>query len=53
MREQHGSDASIVAAMRVDAMLEANDHAGYAVWARIFAYIAKLGPIIEAGTTRH
>ena len=33
--KQHGEDAPIHAAMRADAMLEAGDLDGYAVWKRI------------------
>ena len=33
--KQHGQDAPIHAAMRADAMLEAGDLDGYAVWKRI------------------
>ena len=33
--KQHGEDAPIEAAMRADAMLEAGDLDGYAVWQRI------------------
>ncbi len=33
--KQHGEDAPIEAAMRADAMLEAGDLDGYAVWKRI------------------
>ena len=35
--QQHGQDAPIHAAMRADAMLEAGDLDGYAVWKRIQA----------------
>ena len=33
--KQHGEDAPIEAAMRADAMLEAGDLDGYAVWKRV------------------
>ncbi len=33
--KQHGEDAPIEAAMQADAMLEAGDLDGYAVWKRI------------------
>ena len=33
--KQHGEDAPIHAAMRADAMLEAGDLDGYAVWKRV------------------
>ncbi len=35
--KQHGEDAPIHAAMRADAMLEAGDLDGYAVWKRVLA----------------
>ncbi len=37
--KQHGEDAPIRAAMRADAMLEAGDLDGYAVWKRILRVI--------------
>jgi hypothetical protein len=39
---QHGEDAPIHAAMRADAMLEAGDLDGLAVWKRILRAIAEL-----------
>ena len=53
MRKQHGADAPLQAAIRADAMLEADDRAGYAIWAQILTYIAKLGPILDEGATCH
>ena len=41
--KQHGDDAPIEAAMRADAMLEAGDLDGYAVWKRILRAIDELG----------
>ena len=38
----HGQDASIHAAMRADAMLEAGDLDGYAVWKRILRAVGEL-----------
>ncbi len=40
--KQHGPDAPIHAAMRADAMLEAGDLNGYAVWKRILRAVGKL-----------
>ncbi len=39
---QHGEDAPIRAAMRADAMLEAGDLDGYAVWKRILRAVEEL-----------
>ncbi len=39
---QHGEDATIEAAMRADAMLEAGDLDGYAVWKRILRAVEEL-----------
>ena len=39
---QHGDDAPIHAAMRADAMLEAGDLDGYAVWKRILRAVEEL-----------
>ncbi len=50
---QHGDDAMVAAALKMDAMLEAGDHAGYATWAGIVLRIAKLGPQVDDGETRH
>ena len=38
----HGEDAPIHAAMRADAMLEAGDLAGLAVWKRIMRAVGEL-----------
>ncbi len=40
--KQHGNDAPIEAAMRADAMLEAGDLDGYAVWKRILRAVEEL-----------
>ncbi len=40
--KRHGPDAPIEAAMRADAMLEAGDLAGYAVWKRIVKAVGEL-----------
>jgi len=50
---QHGDDAMVATAMKMDAMLEAGGHAGYATWAGIALRSAKLGPQVDAGETRH
>ncbi len=40
--KQHGEDAPIEAAMRADAVLEAGDLDGYAVWKRILRAVEEL-----------
>ncbi len=40
--KRHGPDASIEAAMRADAMLEAGDLDGYAAWKRILRAVEEL-----------
>ncbi len=40
--KQHGDDAPIDAAMRADAMLEAGDLDGYAVWKRVLKAVGAL-----------
>ncbi len=40
--KQHGEDAPIEAAMRADAMLEAGDPDGSAVWKRILRAVGEL-----------
>ncbi len=40
--KQHGEDAAIEAAMRADAMLEAGDLDGYAVWKRVLRAVEEL-----------
>ncbi len=40
--EQHGDEATIHAAMRADALLEAGDLGGQAVWKRIIRAIEEL-----------
>ena len=42
LMKQHGTDASIQAAMRADAMLEKDDMKGYAVWKRILQAVGEL-----------
>lgn len=51
--DQHGDDAMVVAALKMDAMFAANDRAGYATWAGIALRIAKLGPETTSIETRH
>jgi len=43
----------VVAAIKMDAMVEADDRAGYATWAGIALRIAKLGPQADEAETRH
>ena len=50
--EQHGADALIEAAMRVDAMLEAGDLDGRAVWQRVLAAVEELLRTEPAGRDR-
>ena len=40
--KQHGADASVHAALRADAILEAGDLEGYAVWKRILRAVEEL-----------
>jgi len=40
--KQHGEDAPIQAAMRVDAMLDNGDLDGYAVWKRVINAVGEL-----------
>ncbi len=40
--KQHGPDTPVHAAMRADAMLEAGDLDGYAVWKRIVKAVEEL-----------
>ncbi len=40
--KRHGQDAPIEAAMRADAMLEAGDLDGYAVWKRVLKAVEEL-----------
>ena len=42
LMKQHGPDAPIHAAMRADAMLEAGDLDGYAVWKRVLRAVEEL-----------
>ncbi len=53
MRKQFGDDAPVQAAMRVDAMMAADDRAGHWVWCRILTRITTLGPATEEGATKH
>ena len=53
MRKQHGNDAPVHAAMRVDAMREAKDRAGHWLWCRILTRITSLGPTTDAQATTH
>ncbi len=41
--KRHGQDAPIHATMRADAMLEAGDLDGYAVWKRILRAVKEMG----------
>ena len=50
--KQHGEDAPIEAAMRADAMLEAGDLDGYAVWKRILRAAEELQGTDPAPGTR-
>ncbi len=51
---RHGEDAPIHAAMRADAMLEAGDLDGYAVWKRVLRAVEELrGEKPEAGARLH
>ncbi len=50
--KQHGEDASIHAAMRADAMLEAGDLDGYAVWKRVLRAVEELQEV-KPGTQVH
>ncbi len=47
--KQHGQDTPIHAAMRADAMLEAGDLDGYAVWKRILRAVGELQGVAEGG----
>ncbi len=52
--QQHGEDAPIEAAMKVDAMLEAGDLDGYAVWRRILRAVEELqGTGLKSGEAVH
>ncbi len=52
--KQHGPDAPIEAAMRADAMLEAGDLDGYAVWKRILRAVEELqGAAPKPGEALH
>ncbi len=52
--KRHGTDAPIQAAVRADAMLEAGDLDGYAVWRRILRAVAELqGTAPKSGEAVH
>ncbi len=52
--KQYGQDAPIHAAMRADAMLEAGDMGGYAVWRRVLRVIEELqGAVPKSGEAVH
>ncbi len=52
--KQHSNDAPIEAAMRADAMLEAGDLGGYAVWKRILRAVEELqGTAPKSGEAVH
>ena len=51
--DQHGDDAMVMAALKMDVMLAADDRAGYATWAGIALRIAKLSPNVTEAETRH
>ena len=52
--KQHGQDAPIEPAMRVDAMLEKGDQDGFAVWKRILRAVEELQrEIATAGDQIH
>ena len=50
--KQHGQDAPIHAAMRADAMLEAGDLGGCAVWRRILRAVEELQRVEPAANRR-
>ena len=49
--DQHGADASINAAMRIDALIESEDIDGVSVWKRVLRAIEDLRSV--EGGTRH
>ena len=51
--DQHGDDAMVFAALKMDALLEVDDQAGYATWAGILLRTAKLGPGGREGSVVH
>ncbi len=52
--KQHGTDAPIEAAMRADAMLEAGDLDGLAVWKRVLRAVEELqGTAPKSGEVVH
>jgi hypothetical protein len=50
--KRHGDDAPIHAAMRADAMLEAGDLDGYAVWKRILRAVEELQGMVPGPEVR-
>ncbi len=50
--KQHGEDAPVETAMRADAMLEAGDLDGFAVWKRILRAVEELQGMEPASGTR-
>ncbi len=50
--KQYGEDAPIHATMRADAMLEAGDLDGYAVWKRILRAVEELQGAVPEPETR-
>ena len=48
--DQHGDEAAIRAAERADAMLEAGDLDGVAIWRRILDAVKQLQGVTPAGT---
>ena len=53
MRTQHGADAVMQAAMRIDAMFKDKDRAGHWAWCRILMRITMLGPATDEHATKH
>ncbi len=52
--KRHGEDAPIEAAMRADAMLEAGDLDGYAVWKWVLKAVEELqGTVPKSGEAVH
>ncbi len=47
--QQHGEDAPIEAAVRADAMLEAGDLDGHAVWKRVLRAVGELQGVKPGG----
>ena len=53
MLVQHGDDAAVQAAFRADALLEADDRSGHAVWCAIVSRIEQLSNGDSRAGTRH